>query len=175
LRDAENNQEKIMEVEAYIALGSNMGNRLENIQSAIEAIDAIENTRVIKLSKVYETDPVGYVEQDKFLNMVIMIRTCLTPWALLENLQKIEIMLKRERLIHWGPRTIDLDILTYDNLVLNHPKLTIPHPEMLKRAFVLIPLRDIDPNIKFNGMEIDYYIKNCSDRNTIILYKTTPA
>ncbi|NMB96724.1 MAG: 2-amino-4-hydroxy-6-hydroxymethyldihydropteridine diphosphokinase [Clostridiaceae bacterium] len=163
-----------MEVEAYIALGSNMGNRLENIKSAIKAVGEIENIRVIKLSKVYETAPVGYVKQGKFLNMVIKIKTCLSPWALLENFQNIEIMLKRKRLIHWGPRTIDLDILTYDDLVLSHPKLIIPHPEMLKRAFVLIPLRDIDPNIRFNGMEIDYYINNCSDRHTVILYKTTP-
>jgi len=160
-----------MEVEAYIALGSNMGNRLENIQNAIKAISMIQNTRVVEYSKIYETDPVGYVEQDKFLNMVIKIKTCLNPWVLLENLQKIEIMLKRERLIRWGPRTIDLDILTYDNLVLNHPKLTIPHPEMLKRAFVLIPLRDIDPDIKFNGIGIDDYIKNCGDRHTVVLYK----
>ncbi|HHV95318.1 MAG TPA: 2-amino-4-hydroxy-6-hydroxymethyldihydropteridine diphosphokinase [Clostridiaceae bacterium] len=157
--------------EAYIALGSNIGNRFENIQNAIKAISMIENTTVIKLSKIYETDPVGYVEQDKFLNMVVKIKTGLDPWALLERLQNIEIMLKRERTIRWGPRTIDLDILTYDDLVLNHPKLTIPHPEMLKRAFVLIPLRDIDPNIKFNGIGIDDYIKNCSDRHTVVLYK----
>lgn len=175
MREAENKQKTKIEAEAYIALGSNVGNRLENLQSAVEAISRLENTKVIKLSNIYETEPVGYVEQDKFLNMVIKIATYFSPWKLLEELQNIETILKRKRIIHWGPRTIDLDILLYDSIVLNHPKLTIPHPQMLKRAFVLIPLRDIDPNMEFNGRKIDCFIRNCSDKDTVILYNITPV
>ena len=160
-----------MEVDAYIALGSNIGNRLGYIQKAIKAICKLENTCVVKVSEIYETNPVGYVEQDKFLNMVIMIKTCFTPFELLEKLQEIEHMLKRKRVIHWGPRTIDLDILTFDGITLHDPKLTIPHPEMLKRAFVLIPLKDIAPDIKFYGNTIDFYIKTCDDKDTINIFK----
>jgi len=160
-----------MEVDAYIALGSNIGNRLGYIQKAIKAICKLENTCVVKVSEIYETNPVGYVEQDKFLNMVIMIKTCFTPFELLEKLQEIEHMLKRKRVIHWGPRTIDLDILIFDGITLHDPKLTIPHPEMLKRAFVLIPLKDIAPDIKFYGNTIDFYIKTCDDKDTINIFK----
>jgi 2-amino-4-hydroxy-6-hydroxymethyldihydropteridine diphosphokinase len=98
----------------YIALGSNMGNRYENLKKAIKAISALDNTKLIKSSNIYETEPVGYLAQDKFLNMVILVETNLNPLMLLRKLQEIENMLQRKRLVRWGPRTIDLDILLYD-------------------------------------------------------------
>ncbi|HHY22839.1 MAG TPA: 2-amino-4-hydroxy-6-hydroxymethyldihydropteridine diphosphokinase [Clostridiaceae bacterium] len=148
----------------YIALGSNMGNRYENLKKAIKAISALDNTKLIKSSNIYETEPVGYLAQDKFLNMVILVETNLNPLMLLRKLQEIENMLQRKRLIRWGPRTIDLDILLYDKLTINLPELQIPHPEMLKRAFVLIPLKDIEPDMEIYGKDIDRYIDACNDK-----------
>ncbi|HOJ09194.1 MAG TPA: 2-amino-4-hydroxy-6-hydroxymethyldihydropteridine diphosphokinase [Clostridiales bacterium] len=159
-----------MESEAYIALGSNMGNRVENLQRAINAISKLDKTSVVKMSRIYETEPVGYKEQDKFLNMVIMTKTGLKPLELLDKLQGIENMLKRKRIIHWGPRTIDLDILIYDNINIGLPRLTIPHPEMLGRAFVLIPLREIAPDMEFNHIGIDYFIEKCDDKEEVRIY-----
>lgn len=156
----------------YIALGSNMGNRYENLNRAINAISALDNTKLIKLSNIYETEPVGYLSQDKFLNMVILIETNLSPIVLLRKLQEIENILKRKRLIHWGPRTIDLDILLYDEINVNLPELKIPHTEMLKRAFVLIPLKDIEPNMEIYGIHIDRYIDACNDKGGVRYFKS---
>jgi len=155
---------------AYIGLGSNLGDRLGNLKSAVNAISQLDKTRVLKQSRIYETEPVGYLDQGNFLNMVLLIETELKPIDLLKKLQGIESMLKRERIIRWGPRTIDLDILIYDDVIINLPELTIPHPEMLKRAFVLIPMKDIDPHMEINGINIDRYISKCDDKNGVKLY-----
>ncbi len=155
----------------YIALGSNMGNRYENLKKAIKAISALDNTKLIKSSNIYETKPVGYLAQDNFLNMVILVETKLNPLVLLRKLQEIESMLQRKRLIRWGPRTIDLDILLYGKLTINLPELKIPHPEMLKRAFVLIPLRDIEPDMEIYGIDIDRYIDACNDKIGVKYFK----
>ncbi|NSW89724.1 MAG: 2-amino-4-hydroxy-6-hydroxymethyldihydropteridine diphosphokinase [Firmicutes bacterium] len=155
---------------AYIGLGSNMGNRYENLMKAVKAVSALNNTRLIKSSGIYETEPVGYLLQEKFLNMVILIETGLSPLELLKKLQEIEGMLKRKRIIHWGPRTIDLDILLYDKITLNLPELKIPHPELLKRAFVLIPLKDIEPDMEIYGINIDRYIDACNDKDGVRPY-----
>ena len=130
---------------AYIGLGSNIGDRFHYIEQALELIDDSKTTYIVKKSKLIETIPVGVVEQNQFINSVIEVKTLLTPQELLEFLLNIEKSLNRTRTIKWGPRTIDLDILLYDDLVLNEPNLCIPHPEMLKRMFVLEPLSEIAP------------------------------
>ena len=131
----------------YIALGSNMGDKENNIRKAIEAINDLENTRTLKTSSLYETKPVGYLDQDNFLNCVIEIKTLLSEEKLLTSLLDIEKNLKRERIIKWGPRTIDLDIIFYDNIITSSEDIVIPHLRMHERLFVLKPLCEIAPYI----------------------------
>lgn len=130
---------------AYIGIGSNMGDVGKNIQLAIEKVNNVRNTEVIKKSENYKTKPVGYTEQEDFLNCAIEIKTLCTPSELINILLYIESELKRERTIKWGPRTIDLDILLYDDLITSEEKIVIPHPRMHKRLFALKPLCDIAP------------------------------
>ena len=129
-------------VKSHIALGSNIGDSKQNVQQAIEAI-AYEN-KICARSSLYLTKPWGYLDQPDFINAAITIETQLEPYPLLKFLQKIEQDMGREREIHWGPRTIDLDILTYADLAMDEPNLKIPHPLMMERAFVLAPLSEID-------------------------------
>ncbi|MBM7573179.1 2-amino-4-hydroxy-6-hydroxymethyldihydropteridine diphosphokinase [Aquibacillus albus] len=132
---------------AYVALGSNISPRFTYLQKAIDLLSTYEEIEVIQQSSIYETIPVGYAEQGNFLNMVVKIRTSLDPLVLLSYCQSIEKKLGRKREIKWGPRTIDLDILLYNEENIKTEQLTVPHPRMHERAFVLIPLCDIDPSI----------------------------
>jgi len=125
----------------YIALGTNLGQRSENLQAAIEAFPP--EVIVLDESHVYETPPWGYENQPPFLNMAVKAETSLEPGALLKYLKQLEVELGREENIRWGPRLIDLDILFYDDLVIDTPPLVIPHPRLHERAFVLVPLGDI--------------------------------
>lgn len=129
--------------EAYIALGSNMGDREELLLQAIRLIDEHPQIRVTRVSGMYETDPVGYTEQPSFLNMVIAVMTSFQPLELLREQLELERRLGRIRHERWGPRTIDLDLLLYDNVRMDHMELTLPHPRMMERAFVLVPLHDV--------------------------------
>ncbi|MBP3338743.1 MAG: 2-amino-4-hydroxy-6-hydroxymethyldihydropteridine diphosphokinase [Lachnospiraceae bacterium] len=131
---------------AYIALGSNMGDKEKYLNDAITMINDDDMCIVNKVSSFIITPPYGYTEQDDFLNGAIKIQTLYSPKMLLSFLQEIEKKANRVRQIHWGPRTLDLDILLYDNLICDDDTLTIPHPELHKRDFVLIPLREISPN-----------------------------
>lgn len=130
---------------AYIALGSNLGDKYLNINKAIEKIQESPYCQLVQKSKWYETEPVGYLDQDIFVNGAIEINTLLTPKELIQFLLGIEKQLKRERTIHWGPRTIDLDVLLYDDLITSDEEIIVPHPRMQERAFVLMPLNDIAP------------------------------
>ena len=130
---------------AYIALGSNMGDKEAYLKDAVVALDARSDCQVTAVSDFLITEPYGGVEQDDFLNGALALRTLLSPEDLLDLLHEIEYAAHRERLIHWGPRTLDLDILLYDDLVLDTPDLHIPHIELHKRDFVLIPLAEIAP------------------------------
>jgi 2-amino-4-hydroxy-6-hydroxymethyldihydropteridine diphosphokinase len=125
----------------YIALGTNLGDRLANLRAAIEATPP--KVKVLTESYIYETPPWGYEDQPAFLNMVIKAETGLEPEFLLKYLKQIEVELGREKSIRWGPRLIDLDILFYDDLVIETPSLIIPHPRLHERAFVLVPLADV--------------------------------
>jgi len=132
----------------FLALGSNLGNRAQNLKNAIDALHSREGIRVTRKSSFYETEPVGGPDQGKFLNSVIEIETTLEPEDLLKAVMSIENELGRVRREHWGPRTIDIDILTLDDLVYVSPTLSIPHPLMHERSFVLRPLLEIAPNFK---------------------------
>jgi 2-amino-4-hydroxy-6-hydroxymethyldihydropteridine diphosphokinase len=131
---------------AYIGIGSNLGNRQKNCLRAIKLIE--KNGIVIrKLSSMYETEPWGIKDQPHFLNMAIEIETHLNPEELLKILKNIENKIGRRKSYRWGPRSIDLDILLFDNLILKEDNLEIPHPLMHKRNFVLLPLSEIAPDI----------------------------
>lgn len=132
---------------AYIALGSNMGEKEGNLKNAIELLNKDKTTKVRKTSTFITTEPMGDVVQDDFLNGVVEVATLRTPEELLELVGEIEQELKRVRTIHWGPRTIDLDIIFYDDLVMNTERLTIPHVGVQDRDFVLTPLAEIAPQV----------------------------
>ena len=125
----------------YIALGTNLGERLANLRAALESMPP--EIKVVIESHIYETPPWGYEDQPAFLNMVVKAETGLEPESLLKYLKQIEVELGREHNFRWGPRLIDLDILFYDELVLDSPPLVIPHPRLHERGFVLVPLTDV--------------------------------
>lgn len=133
--------------EVYLSLGSNVGDRLRYLKKAIEKIDESDSVVIRKVSPVYETDPLGKPDQPRFLNLVILIETTLKPLRLLDYLLNIEERLGRERNEKWGPRTIDADILLYDQLIINTDRLILPHPRMHQRRFVLVPLAQINPHL----------------------------
>ncbi len=129
--------------ECYIGLGSNLGDREQHIMQAIQAIHQIEQTEVFQCSAVYETDPVGYTDQPAFLNMAVAVQTALPLDRFFNMMLQIEAELGRVRAIRWGPRVIDLDLLLFDDLVMQSENLDLPHPRMFERAFVLVPLLDV--------------------------------
>lgn len=144
---------------SYLSLGSNMGDRLGMLREAVRLLKEHRKIDIMKISSLYETDPVGFTDQDAFLNMVVYLQTDLSALELLEVCQDIERKLDRKRDKRWGPRTIDLDILLYNKEELETEKLIIPHPRMHERAFVLVPLLELDPDQDFiepqrEGIEI---------------------
>lgn len=129
----------------YIAFGSNMGNREEILKKAISSLNEAEDCSVVTVSDFLETEPYGYTDQDLFLNGVLELSTLLTPEELLEKLHGIEAEAGRKRVIRWGPRTLDLDIIFYDDAVIDTKTLHIPHIDLHQRDFVLIPMKQIAP------------------------------
>ncbi|MCW9136341.1 2-amino-4-hydroxy-6-hydroxymethyldihydropteridine diphosphokinase [Staphylococcus haemolyticus] len=130
-------------VQAYLGLGSNIGDRKQQLLKAIDLIGNIKGIKVTKQSSIYETAPIGYTDQPNFLNLCLEIETELSPQQLLKYCLDIEQQLHRVREIRWGPRTLDIDILLYSDNIIETDNLSIPHPRMQERAFVLIPLNDI--------------------------------
>ena len=129
----------------YLSLGTNMGDRAANLKQAVTSLTP--QMTVKKKSEVYETPPWGYTEQDAFLNQVVMATTYLEPEPLLKHLKRLEVALGREATFRYGPRLIDIDILFFDDLVLETPLLTVPHPHLHERGFVLMPMMDIAPDL----------------------------
>jgi 2-amino-4-hydroxy-6-hydroxymethyldihydropteridine diphosphokinase len=129
----------------YLALGTNLGDRLANLHAALAALPPYIVIR--QTSPIYETPPWGLTDQPVFLNMVLKGDTSLTPQELLKQVKLLEIRLGRVPAVRWGPRQIDMDILFFDDLVLDSPELTLPHPHLHKRAFVLVPLADLSPDL----------------------------
>ena len=130
-------------VQAYLGLGSNIGDRKQQLLKAIDLIGNIKGIKVTKQSSIYETAPIGYTDQPNFLNLCLEIETELSPQQLLKHCLDIEQQLHRVREIRWGPRTLDIDILLYSDDIIETDNLSVPHPRMQERAFVLIPLNDI--------------------------------
>ncbi len=133
---------------AYLGLGSNLGDKKQHLDFAVSQLDKAPGCHVMRVSSYQITKPYGGIEQDDFLNACLTMQTILTPKELLERLHIIEKLAHRERLIRWGPRTLDLDILLYDDLILRTDDLIIPHKDMLNRTFVLSPLCELAPDLR---------------------------
>ena len=148
---------------AYVALGSNLANPLQQLRRAVAALDELPGSRLERLSGIYRSTAVGPGEQPAYLNAVVLVRTSVSPLALLEALQHIERQQGRERTRRWGPRTLDLDLLLYGNQRLATARLTLPHPAMTQRNFVLVPLAEIaTPNLVLpDGTLLDTLAADC--------------
>ena len=154
---------------AFIGIGSNIGNRTEN---CLEAIELVSNFTVIKsVSSFYETEPVGNEDQPKFINAVAKVSTLLSPLNLLNSLKSIENQMGRERAERWGPRTIDLDILFYEDFILESQELTIPHKHLHRRRFVLEPLCEIEPRLEHPVLKqtVSKLLKNLDDTRKVTM------
>ena len=132
---------------AYIALGSNLGDKEKNLRRALLLLTQ-QGVEVVRVSSFLSTEPYGVTDQPQFLNAVACVRTSLAPLALLDVLLATELAMGRVRLRHWGERNIDLDLLLYEDVVLDMPRLHLPHPDMQNRDFVLLPLAEIAPELK---------------------------
>lgn len=147
---------------AYLGLGTNMGDREAYLRQACEILRTHSKIKLLKVSKVYETKAWGYTKQDDFLNICVEIETTLSPEELLEACHFIEDELNRVRIIRWGPRTIDVDILFFNNIISENENLILPHPRIKERAFVLIPLMDLNKELIINDKTISYYLSKLS-------------
>jgi 2-amino-4-hydroxy-6-hydroxymethyldihydropteridine diphosphokinase len=156
---------------AYISLGTNIGNRERYLQQAITKLQNNNYINVTRTSSIYETAPVGYTEQASFLNMVVEIETTNSAEALIKSTMEIEEMLGRKREVHWGPRTIDLDILLYNEENIVSKQLIIPHPRMVERAFVLIPLLEIVGDIFIKDQSLKKALEQLHDKEGVRLWK----
>lgn len=159
---------------AYLSLGANLGNREETLREAVRRIGAAESVELTAVSSVYETEPWGKLDQPRFLNLAVAVETTLSPEALLALAQKIEKELGRVRHERWGARTIDIDILCFEGVERNTPDLTLPHPYMTERAFVLVPLAEIAPTLTVKGKTVEAWRQATEDQG-IVLYKKEEA
>lgn len=141
---------------AYIALGSNLGDKEKNLRRALLLLTQ-QGVEVVRVSSFLSTEPYGVTDQPQFLNAVACVRTSLAPLALLDVLLATELAMGRVRLRHWGERNIDLDLLLYEDVVLDTPRLRLPHPDMQSRDFVLLPLAEIAPELKHPTLQKTIY------------------
>ncbi|MBM0067749.1 2-amino-4-hydroxy-6-hydroxymethyldihydropteridine diphosphokinase [Alkalicoccobacillus gibsonii] len=157
----------------YLSLGSNMESRIGYLEKAISKLRLMKDSEVTAISSIYETDPVGYIDQPSFLNLVVCLKTTLPPFELLAETQQIENELGRKREIRWGPRTIDLDILLYDQENMKMESLTLPHPRMWQRSFVIIPLLEVAPNLSFDvqGVTLKQVYDQLQDKEGVRMWK----
>jgi len=132
-------------VRAYLGIGANLGDRVARLQGAVDGLAAAPDVTVVAVSPVYETAPVGGPAQPDYLNAVVAVDTTLTPRDLLELAHHLEAVANRVRDVHWGPRTLDVDVLLVGDEEIDEPDLVVPHPRITERAFVLVPLADLDP------------------------------
>jgi 2-amino-4-hydroxy-6-hydroxymethyldihydropteridine diphosphokinase len=149
---------------AYIGLGSNLQQPLQQIQQALNELAELPDTQLSGVSHFYRSCAIG-PEQPDFINAAAQLNTELSPIVLLDELQKIEQAHQRKREMHWGPRTLDLDLLLYDQQQIDLPRLNVPHPLLTQRAFVLLPLLDLDKNLALpNGKKLQDYLAQCQDQ-----------
>jgi 2-amino-4-hydroxy-6-hydroxymethyldihydropteridine diphosphokinase len=137
----------------YLGLGCNLGDRRGNLLAALRLLDGMEDISVLEVSSVYETRPWGVLDQPDFLNLVTLVSTSREPHAMLAACGEVETELGRVRAEMWGPRVIDVDILLYDDLSVEEEELIIPHPHMLERDFVMVPLMELQPEVPLPGMD----------------------
>ena len=135
----------------FLGLGSNLGDKEANIREALGRLARHPNVRLEQVSSLYETAPIGFTEQPDFVNAVVLIETRLSPVDLLHAVLGIENDMGRVRNRHWGPRVIDIDLLLFNNTEMDTPELTLPHPRMMERAFVMAPLAEIAPDLELPG------------------------
>ncbi len=140
-----------MSVTAYVGLGANLGDPRHQLRAALEGLQALAAAGTLRRSRLYRTAPVGPTGQPDYLNAVAALETELEPLPLLRELLELERAAGRERRVRWGPRTLDLDLLLYDDRCIESPELTLPHPRIPERAFVLLPLADLDPTLFIPG------------------------
>ena len=161
---------------AYVGLGSKGGDREAMLRAALDQLADMPSTALARVSSFYETEPLGTVDQPWFLNAVAELDSDLSPGQVMWNLQRIERGLGRVRNERWGPRTIDLDLLLVDEGVIEEPGLTLPHPELLNRAFVLVPLIEIDPLLKHpvSGETLVQHLAKLGDRHAVNRAPTEP-
>ena len=166
-----------MAIEAYVGLGSNLGDRVANIRSAVEILAATPGVYRVDLSSLWETAPWGYRDQPQFVNAVARAWTDLGPIQLLIALKSIEYRLGRRRTFRWGPREVDLDLLLYGDTEIRRPGLTVPHPSMYRRAFVLVPLRELWPEHQTaSGLGMDAAIARLDEEaGTMTLINKRPT
>ena len=144
--------------DALIGLGSNMGDKAANIRQAIELLNDAGDIRLVRTSRFYRTPPWGVLDQDWFVNACIAVATELAPHDLLARCLGVENEMRRVRHERWGPRVIDVDVLTYRDISLDTLELTVPHPRIAERAFVLLPLKDIAPDLVVSGHSLDHWL-----------------
>lgn len=153
---------------AYLSLGSNVGDRIEKLREAVRLLESTPGLAVSRLSGVYETEPVGVRDQPWFLNAVAEVSTDLSPLELLRAVKQVEKSVGRTPTYRWGPREIDVDILLYDDLRMDTEALTVPHPRMTERLFVLLPLRELLPGWRdVEGIGIDDLIRSLAGRSLV--------
>lgn len=151
---------------AFLSLGSNLGDRAATLEAALRSLEASGDVRITRRSSLYETAPVGKTDQPDFYNLVVEVETALQPEPLLDLCQDVERGLGRVRAERWGPRTIDVDILLYDRRTVNSERLVIPHPEMLRRGFVLAPLLEIAPHAALpDGSPVAAHLAGVADQD----------
>ena len=160
--------------DVYVSIGTNMGERYENLQHAIRLLMATKGIEVVRVSSVYETAAVGYTDQADFLNIVVYVKTVHPPMKMLDICQSIENELGRIRLFRWGPRIIDLDILLYNHENIETECLSVPHPRMYERAFVLVPLIEITPTPENEQVQRAHSILEQLDQEAegVVLWKS---
>ncbi|MGJ8526753.1 2-amino-4-hydroxy-6-hydroxymethyldihydropteridine pyrophosphokinase [Halomonadaceae bacterium LMG 33818] len=153
---------------AFIGIGSNLNNPLEQVQRAITALARLPLCEMVAVSPLYRTQPVGPQDQDDFINGAVELLTAYSPLALLDQLQRLEQQQRRIRVRHWGPRTLDLDLLLYDEQIMDHARLQVPHKEFLKRPFAWKPVIDIAPDVRLpDGSYLHEYIQ-MGDANDMV-------
>ena len=152
---------------AALSLGGNTGDVAAAFAAALKALDASRQVRVLRASSVWRTPPWGKIDQPDFLNMAALVETSLTPQDLLAFCLTLERAAGRERRERWGPRTLDIDIISYDDARIDEPDLTIPHPRAHERAFVLVPLAEIAPDIVINGARVEELAGHCDQTGMI--------
>lgn len=158
----------------FISLGSNIGNRFNFLKFGVNSLFTDVNITIKKCSSIYETTPIGFVDQSDFLNMVVELETSYTPIELLKVTKEIQLKAGRQFNVRWGPRTLDLDILLYNQENIEMDDLTVPHPRMYERGFVIIPLREISPNLYIQSVckSVEQIFQELLDKEGVRLWKS---